>query len=154
MEQADFTAIVRSVFKHSPTGSDDLSDTVSFTEDGLLAIAAEDSGTIGFGVASGIAVNAEVLSTVETLTRQMNFGRYWLAPGVDADDYALVCGFTFPYEATACQQVIDLAVALTRHHRSLADEARQRLAGTTHSAYWTSDAPSEAQARMLSAHLG
>lgn len=154
MDEAEFRSTVRAVFAHSPSGSDSILDRVHYTNDGLLAIASESTGKVGFGVAAGLTATPEVLSTVDDLNRLMTFGHYWLAPGADSSNYSLICGFKFQYDAFTTEQVIELVVGLMQHGGVLAQAARRQLGDVPHREYWIEGVSPGAQALALTGHLG
>jgi hypothetical protein len=152
--QEEFRELIRGVFAHSPAGSGDIADRVFFTRDGVLGIAADSTGKIGFGVASALTPTHSLLSAVDDLNRRMDFGHYWLAPGADENNYSLVCGFKFQYETVSTEHVVEIAVALMRYHGAVIDAARQTLGSAEHEPYWRDDVGVDAQALVLTSHLG
>ncbi|MBC2898436.1 hypothetical protein [Rhodococcus sp. 4CII] len=154
MDQAQFLAAIEAVFAQSPSGSGNLIDRMHYTNDGVLGTASETCGTIGFGIAAEISPSQNVLSTVSDLNRLMTFGHYWLAEGADNSNWSLVCGFKFQHETSNVQQVIEISAGLVQHSRVIVDSAREQLGDASHRQYWLDDVPAEAQALILTGHLG
>lgn len=154
MDQEEFRGLAKAIFEHSPAGSDDLMERVHFTNDGVLAIAAESTGKVGFGVASGITVTEDVLTVIHDLNRLMPFGHYWLAPGSDSSNWSLICGFKFQYESISSEHVVEIVVALMKHNGAIVDAVRQKLSDAPHSPYWLQELNSGPQAIVLTGHLG
>jgi hypothetical protein len=154
MNKSEYIATTNMVFSHSPAGHGNLADFTNYTYDGVVAIAKDDVGVLGFGIASGITPTQPVLSAVNELNCLMTYGHYWLAEGADNDNWSLVCGFKFPYELVTEQLVIELAAGTMNHSGSIVDVARQKLGETPHRPYWVGDASPETKAFVLIGHLG
>lgn len=127
---------------------------VDYTNDGVVCIAGEDTGKLGFGMASGIRATSEVLEVVSSLNRLMPFGHFWLAPGSDDDHWSLICGFKFRYDLVSPDYVIEVMVAMINHNGALIDAVRQQLNHFPHEEYWVGDSTAGAEALLLVGHLG
>ncbi|WP_417288359.1 hypothetical protein [Corynebacterium variabile] len=150
-----YQGIMKEFFSHSLHGRGELGDGfVQYTNDGVLAIAAESTGRIGFGVAGCITPTMDVLTIVDTLNRTMGFGHYWLSPGAGDSDWSLICGFKFQYPTADPEDIAGIALGLMQSHGAIVDQARRNLAGVLHKPYWSAaDAPGT-QALVLVSHLG
>ncbi|KAA9392885.1 hypothetical protein FCK90_15110 [Kocuria coralli] len=153
LDEQSFRDLAMNIFLHSPHGADSLIDRLLFTNDGVIATASESCGTLGFGIASGVTLTAEVLSVVEDLNRLMVYGHYWLASGADNNNWSLVCGFKFPYDQVDPQATANLIARIMRHNGDLVLAVRQRLENIPHRPYWLPDATAGAQAIVLVGHL-
>jgi hypothetical protein len=155
MDKSEYITTTNAVFSHSPAGHGNLVEFTNYTNDGVVAIAKDDVGILGFGIASGITPTQLVLSAVAELNQLMSYGHYWLAEGADNDHWSLVCGFKFAYELINPQFVIELASGLANYSGSIIDVARQKLGETPHQSYWLmGDASPETKAFVLLGHLG
>lgn len=153
----DFLGITHAVFSRSPAGHGDLAGFVNYTNDGVCAIGGDDVGRLGFGIAAGITPDFSVLSAVGELCCLMNYGHFWLAEGADNNNWSLVCGFKFPYDAIEPRYVGEIATGMVHNSRGIIDVALQKLDQTPHRPYWqptTPDLSPETQAFVLIGHLG
>lgn len=155
MDKSQYIAMTNAVFSRSPAGHGNFAEFTNYTNDGVVAIAKDDVGILGFGIASGITPTQLVLSAVAELNQLMTYGHYWLAEGADNDHWTLVCGFKFQYELVTEQLVIELAAGTMNYSGSIIDVARQKLGETPHQPYWQmGDASPETKAFVLLGHLG
>lgn len=154
MNKLEFAKITDFVFANCSAGNGNLAGTVNFTRDGVVAIAGENVGTLGFGIASAITPTREVLVVVDELNQQMNYGHYWLAEGSDNQNWSLVCGFKTQYELSDPQQLTHLAAGIATGHHSISNVALEKMKNIEHRRYWLADVEAEPQALVLLDHLG
>lgn len=154
MDQSEFGRVVENVFSHSPHGSGNLAGLIHYTNDGVLGIAGEQVGKLGFGIASGLTAMTSVVGITSDLNRLMNFGHYWLAEGSDKHHWSLVCGFKFQYETSSTQHIMEISVAVMQHSSAMARAAIDQLREIPHEPYWQSSASFDASALVLTTHLG
>jgi hypothetical protein len=154
MNRSEYIGTTNAVFSHSSAGHGTLAEFTNYTNDGVAAIAKDNVGILGFGIASAITPSQPVLSAIHELNCLMDYGHYWLAEGADNNNWSLVCGFKFAYELVNEQFVIELAAGLMNHSGSIIGVARQKLGDTPHMEYWLGDASPETKAFVLLGHLG
>ncbi|MDS1113282.1 hypothetical protein RD149_05835 [Gordonia westfalica] len=156
MDQDKFGYLTKSVFSRSATGAGEFVSTLQYTNDGVLAIAGESTGKLGFGIASNLTPSPELLMVVDECNKLMDFGHYWLAEGSDNRHWCLICGFKLPYATTAPEHVVDLAagVAINGGRAALVNVIRAKLANIRHQEYWLDGEDPGAQALVLTSHLG
>lgn len=153
LDQNEFTALTAAIFEQSDAGSGNLLDRYNFTNDGVLAVCSEETGRVGFGIASDMSPSPELVEKIGDLNRLMQFGHYWLSRGADDDHWVLVFGMKFPYEVVSRDHVIELVAALTQHHGAISESVRNHLGDTPHRAYTVDASSPDASALVLMGHL-
>lgn len=153
MEREHFSGLVQAIFAKSNFGAGVLGDRWFFTNDGILAVAGDEIGKVGFGVACGLKVTQSLLESVDQLNRSMQYGHYWLSPGRDEENWSLICGFKFPYLNVTEDTVINICIALVQHNSALISAVRKGLDSEPHRQYWVDETEPPAQALVLISHL-
>lgn len=153
MDRDTFTQLAATVFEQSNHGSGEMVGHLYYTNDGVIAAASEETGRIGFGVVSGLTPTAQLLTIISGINRLMTFGHYWLAPGSNENDWALVCGFKIQYDSSTIETVGPLLAATMRHNSVLIDAVKEELAETPYTTYWDNSSDKQTQAFALVGQL-
>jgi hypothetical protein len=153
MNQADFARLVAAIFDRIGPGSGELMDRYHYTNDGVLAVCAEEVGKVGFGIASQFSLTSDLVEKVSDLNRRMQFGHYWLSRGADDSNWLLIFGMKFHYESVSSEHVIDLVAAVANHHAAIADSVRDYLSDFSHQPYRVDGSSPDAAALVLMGHL-
>ncbi|SNU02181.1 hypothetical protein SAMN06298212_12718 [Ruaniaceae bacterium KH17] len=155
MDQQQFRELLREVYALSPAGNGELGDGFAFySNDGVLSVCGESSGSLGFGIMSGLTPTFELLAAVARLNERMTYGHYWLAEGADNSNWSLICGFKFPYANADRQRAGELIYGVLQSHGAMADAARAEIGDVPSRPYVAMPENPEAQAIILMGHLG
>ncbi|MXP20210.1 hypothetical protein GIY30_02340 [Gordonia sp. HNM0687] len=147
IDATQYQQLTRAVFANASVGAGELTPMIQYTSSGVLAIAGESVGRIGFGIASEISPTAALLEILDETNKLMDFGHYWLAAGADNENWSLVCGFKIPYATATAEHVVELASGIANGGSdAIANVVRQKIASTPHRPYWLDDTDPGAQA--------